>query len=588
MKPQLRGRIRRNVATLLELGADVTVLTVASNKDFFVGLEHPRLRAEYLAARSLYVRFAEHTSRRALKHAESRRARAAGESQPSRSLPRWIESGMYALAGILLILTRLPAYVRRATTRALHGSADLGRRFVALLPVGVRTAGWRVARWQVRARRRLHRWWVRRVSPRLFGFTAGGRRRLRGGLGDRRYGPILSIRGSAALSGRARNADIRRSLRRRRRLMSRALLRRRRTVRRAAINRRLDVRRSFVRRGKDLLRPWHRTSRFFAFWRDSAERAAQLSPDMVVSSDLPGLVGAGRAARRLGIPHLHDCHELYLESTSFRPIERRMLAPMERRYMRRADAVVAVNASIADEYERRYGCRPVVVRNCAPQLTQELQSYDLRTLAGLSADSRVVLYQGGFSPGRGLDVCVAAVEGLPDDVHLVLLGFGPLRDPLLEWAHDAGVSWRVHVLDAVPPEELAQWTVSADVGLMPYQPVSRNNLLALPNKVFEYTAVGLPIVVSDLPELRSIALDAGCGAVYDPFDAASLTRALSQVLDRTQYQHYRDAARVYGRINVWENERNILVGEMLRIAPRLGLSESCTTTSDVKVVVSSR
>jgi glycosyltransferase involved in cell wall biosynthesis len=246
---------------------------------------------------------------------------------------------------------------------------------------------------------------------------------------------------------------------------------------------------------------------------------------------------------------------------------------MERRWLRRADSVVAVNESIALEYGRRYGRVPVVVRNCASRLEEDLPVRDLRLLAGLPETAQVVLYQGGFSAGRGLEVCVAAAADLPADTHLVLLGFGPLRETLVELAGTLGVTDRVHVLDAVPPEELAACTVSATVGLMPYQPVSRNNQLALPNKVFEYTAVGVPIVTSDLPELRRIAVDAGCGEVYDPFDATSLATALRRVLDPTEHERYRSAARAFGRTNVWENEREILVAELLRISPRLGHPE---------------
>jgi len=320
---------------------------------------------------------------------------------------------------------------------------------------------------------------------------------------------------------------------------------------------------------KGVLRPWHRTSRFFAFWRESARRGVELAPDLVVSSDLPGLVGAGRIARRLGIPHLHDCHELYLESTSFRPIERRVLSPVERRYIRRADSVLAVNQSIALAYGQRYGREPVVVRNCASRLAADPEVRDLRVLAGLPSSARVVLYQGGFSVGRGLEVCVASVAELPVDVHLVLLGFGPLREELVEQADALGVADRVHVLDAVPPEELASCTISATVGLMPYQPVSQNNFLALPNKIFEYTAAGVPIVVSDFPELRRVAVDAGCGDVYDPFDPGSLAAALRRVLEPMRYLQHRTAARVFGSVNVWEKERDILIGELLRVSSRL-------------------
>lgn len=565
MKPQLRGRIRRNVQTLLELGADVTVLTVASNKEFFVGLDHVRLRAEFLEARSLYVRLSQYTSQRSIAQAERRRARAAGVSSGRPRSRRVLLAPLlivgFVLVGIFRLLRGLARYTLLPLVRWLRPAAVAGWR---LLPGAVRRTGWRFLRWRVRNRRWRRRYYSKRVQPWL-----RRKQRVLARFGTRvaRLGRRPAV---VAVRRRPGSSSRRAAWRRRQVLARRAVLRRRRSTGRALLNRRLKISRATVRWAKDRLRPWHRVSRFFAFWRESAERAIELAPDLVVSSDLPGLVGAGRVARRLGLPHLHDCHELYLESTSFRATERRILAPMERRYLRRADSVVAVNTSIADEYGRRYGRQPLVVRNCASRLPADLHVTDLRLMAGLPLDAQVVLYQGGFAAGRGLEVCVAAVPGLPAGAHLVLLGFGPMRDELVSLAELAGVAHRVHVVDAVPPEELLACTASATVGLMPYQPVSRNNMLALPNKIFEYTTAGVPVVVSDLPELRRIAVDAGCGQVYDSFDPLMLAAALREVLDPTRYPAYREAARRFGETNVWETEREILVEQMMRLAPRLG------------------
>lgn len=578
MKPQLRGRIRRNVQTLLELGADVTVLTVASNKDFFVGLEHPRLRAEFLGARSAYVRLSQYTSRRSLEQVERRRARAAGMPTGRSTSRRLLLAPLLVVGFVLLGIVRILRWIARLTLEPcsrLFGAAAI--RAWRLLPDRVRRVGWRFLRWRVRNRRRRRRFWAQRVRPRL----------------QRQQQMIArSVDRVRQLGRRPNRPDDRRrrpgtspqvAWRRRRLLARRAVIRRHRVAGRALLNRRLKVTRASVRWAKDRLRPWHRVSRFFAFWRESAERAVELAPDLVVSSDLPGLVGAGRVAHRLQLPHLHDCHELYLESTSFRASERRILAPFERRYLRSADSVVAVNTSIAVEYGRRYGRQPLVVRNCASRLPADLQVRDLRLMAGLALDTQVVLYQGGFSAGRGLEVCVVAAADLPTGAHLVMLGFGPMQDELINLAKQAGVADRVHVVDAVPPEELAACTASATVGIMPYQPVSRNNTLALPNKVFEYTTAGVPVVVSDLPELRRIAVDAGCGQVYDPFDPVMLAAALREVLDPRRYPVYREAAQRYGQANVWETEREILVGQLTRLAPRLGSdyvgSHTVTTSS---------
>jgi len=564
MKPQLRGRIRRNVQTLLELGADVTVLTVVSNKEFFVGLDHPRLRAEFLEARSVYVRLSQYTSRRSLEQAERRRARAAGVVPARRVSRRVLLSPLLLVGFVLVSIFRVLRGLARYTVQPLVGWLRVAVVAVwRLLPGAVRRTAWRFLRWRVRSRRRNRRFYSKRVQPWL-----RHQRHVLVRCGDRvrHLGRRLDL---VEARPRPRSSTARAAWRRRRVLARRAVLRRRRSTRRALLNRRLKMRRALVRWAKDRLRPWHRVSRFFAFWRESAARAVELAPDLVVSSDLPGLVGAGRVAHRLGLPHLHDCHELYLESTSFRATERRLLAPMERRYLRRADSVVAVNTSIAVEYGRRYGRQPLVVRNCASRLPADLPVRDLRLMAGLPLDAQVVLYQGGFAAGRGLEVCVAAVPGLPVGAHLVLLGFGPMRDDLVNLAELAGVADRVHVVDAVPPEELLACTASATVGLMPYQPVSRNNMLALPNKIFEYTTAGVPVVVSDLPELRRIAVDAGCGQVYDSFDPLMLAAALREVLDPSRYPAYKEAARRFGDTNVWETEREILVEQMVRLAPGL-------------------
>src|SRR5699024_9148623 len=153
---------------------------------------------------------------------------------------------------------------------------------------------------------------------------------------------------------------------------------------------------------RDQLKQVHLVNRFIEFWRLSPDRIAEHRPDLVVSSDLPGLVGANIAAERLGVPHLHDCHELYLESTTLRPSERRVLWPVEKAYLRRADSVVIVNETIRDEYERRYGVRGTVLRNAAPAVPEDVRTnpVDLRALAGLGRDAKIAIYQGGLVAGQ--------------------------------------------------------------------------------------------------------------------------------------------------------------------------------------------
>lgn len=524
MKPQLRGRIRRNVETLLEEGMEVVVLTVPSRKDLFVGLDHPELSAERVPVVSTYSRYVAWRARSTRKHA---RRRQLGPQRLAYLRRAWA-------------LRRSPRRLATHLSSQPRYAAGLGV-FVTPFPTG----------------------WPRLLFPAVAVC----------GLVARRPRPSASTAPAPAPADVAVPSA------------PRPTTPTATAVPRSGVEKTYRVALRFlhplVRTWRGLrtwalglvekaLLPTNRMERFFVFWRDSRRRVEALRPHLVVSSDLPGLVGASRAAATLGIGQYHDCHELYLESTTFTWYERAVLKPIERRHMRRCERVVAVNRSIADEYARRYGVRPLVVRNCADMpATRDVQ--DLRQAAGLPADASVVLYQGGFSVGRGLDVCIRAMPLLPDDVHLVMLGYGPMQGELEQLAEENGVAGRVHVLPAVLPEDLLALTASASVGLIPYQPVSKNNFYSLPNKIFEYTSVGVPVVASDLPELRNIAKDAGCGDVYDPFDPESLAAALTRVLGPEAHEKHRRASEEYGAANTWVQEREIVV-EALREVARVGRS----------------
>jgi glycosyltransferase involved in cell wall biosynthesis len=62
----------------------------------------------------------------------------------------------------------------------------------------------------------------------------------------------------------------------------------------------------------------------------------------------------------------------------------------------------------------------------------------------------------------------------------------------------------------------------------------RNFRMALPNKIFEYLASGLPIVVADYPEARKIADDHGVGVTFDPYDPRSIAAAINRLAENSE------------------------------------------------------
>jgi glycosyltransferase involved in cell wall biosynthesis len=313
-----------------------------------------------------------------------------------------------------------------------------------------------------------------------------------------------------------------------------------------------------------------------------AQRAAAAAPpaDAYHGHDLTGLEAAGRAWRRNGGTLVYDSHEIFLESGSNairpRPL-RAILARSERRWTRSAAALITVNHSLATELGRRLRpARTVVVHNAPERWDPPTPWPDLiRQAAEIPAEDRIALYHGGFSAHRGLEELASAIlePGL-ERVHAVYLGYGAQRVLLNAMAGDARHQGRVHVLDAVPPDELGPWVASADVGVMAIQPSTLNHRLSTPNKLFEGLAAGLPVVASDFPEMREIIMgdpDGPLGAVCRPDDPVDIARAITSIVDRPAAEREalraRCLAAAHARWN-WETEVSGLLELYRELADR--------------------
>ncbi len=86
----------------------------------------------------------------------------------------------------------------------------------------------------------------------------------------------------------------------------------------------------------------------------------------------------------------------------------------------------------------------------------------------------------------------------------------------------------VHLLGGRPHEDMPRYIKGFDVGLVPYR-VSEYTASVYPVKLNEYLAMGLPVVATDLPEIRRFNDEHG-GVLAVAADAAQFERALRSAL----------------------------------------------------------
>lgn len=267
------------------------------------------------------------------------------------------------------------------------------------------------------------------------------------------------------------------------------------------------------------------------YWR--AYRLARSEQiDAVHAHDLNTLSAAAAIAKRSRAMLVYDAHELYPDVSTLSQLESRVWRKLEPPLIHRTDEVITVCESIGDELVRRYGiARPEIVLNCPPAAGHEPGDRSaLRRKAGLEhGDGPIVLYQGGFVPNRGLEALVRSAALLDQGV-IVLMGWGRLQDALEAIIADQDLGDRVKIVPPVTPAELAHYTAGADVGVIPYEPIGLNNYFTTPNKLFEYIAAGLPVIASDLPELRKVLHGRRVGATFAPVEPSAIARALNAVL----------------------------------------------------------
>ncbi len=307
---------------------------------------------------------------------------------------------------------------------------------------------------------------------------------------------------------------------------------------------------------------------------DFLARAAEGDvPNVVHGHDLETLLPASELAGRLGVPHVHDDHELGLEKLGQgigdwvrgpKRVALELATEFLRRRGRRLESeliplvggLVTASPLYARVLHARYGVEPVVLLN-TPERSDPAPTPLLRERAGLPPGAHVVLYQGTVTPAGGAEEAVLSTRNYPRGWHLVFLGTTWMRPRLEALARAHELTSRVHFLDPVPPAELPAWTRAATVGLCPIRAVNRGQSLSLANKIFEYLHAGLPVIASDVPGQGALVRELDAGELIPDVSADEIAVAVGRVAavpERERIEWGERLRRVAHRSYCWEIE----------------------------------
>lgn len=289
-------------------------------------------------------------------------------------------------------------------------------------------------------------------------------------------------------------------------------------------------------------------------WFNACVRESHVDDaSLIVAHSLAALPVAVLLAHKHRVPLLYDAHELETERAGWSKPIRKLAKAVESQLIHRCDHVMLVNDSILNWYLDAYpGIDASVVRN-VPVVPAKLGQSTLRQTLRLPPEAMVFVYCGSLGGDRGLSELIEAFRGLGPERHLVMIGYGHGKELLVEQAQQLD---NVHFHDAVPQSELVTLLSGADVGVVVLRASSLSYEYALPNKLFEYAAAGLGIIVGKGPELLRFAAEYPVSKCVD-LDVPSLRQAVMS-WSRDELQALKASLTTYSP-PTWQNEQRRLI-----------------------------
>jgi glycosyltransferase involved in cell wall biosynthesis len=197
------------------------------------------------------------------------------------------------------------------------------------------------------------------------------------------------------------------------------------------------------------------------------------------------------------------------------------------------------------------------------------RDYDGKTVRShLQLKSKCVIgFVGSLQPWQGVETLIAAfsrLQTVAPNTHLLIVGDGPEREKLERQAEATGLRSDITFTGSVPYDEVPYYMAAMDVTVAPYK---GENFYQSPMPIFEYMAMGKPIVASSIGQVHEVIAHGETGVLYTPGNFAQLTAALAKLAGNALLcRQLGEKARAWvQRERRWENN----VQEIVKIADEL-------------------
>ena len=271
--------------------------------------------------------------------------------------------------------------------------------------------------------------------------------------------------------------------------------------------------------------------------------------DIIWANDLDTLLPCCLVAKIKGKSLIFDSHEHFTRVPELKanPFARKVWKTVERFCIRKCNGVVTVCEPIRDYFKTEYGVESVVVRNMPPKKAAT------NHLVPASEKENIIVWQGVVNMERGLEELCEAMQFV--DGRLVIMGEGRIKEELERTVEQYPFGNKISFLGRLPFEEMMNNTKKAKLAVSIDKPTNGNYAISLPNKIFEYMASGVPMLVSPLQEIKPLVEKYNVGEFVRSYNPPELAKQINELLcDNAKADLFAANALKAAAELCWENE----------------------------------
>jgi glycosyltransferase involved in cell wall biosynthesis len=298
-------------------------------------------------------------------------------------------------------------------------------------------------------------------------------------------------------------------------------------------------------------------SMLFTYNQEIKRQIMEFMPDVIVCQSILTNYLAMRLAKRNNIPFIFHLLEAQYTMIPFKPIQP-IGKIIESKILKNADKVVTINEKLRD-YAIRMGAKPedtYVVRAGI-----DLERYDpnidggeMREIYGIEKDDSVLFFMGWlyhFSGLKEVTVELSKIKNEKPNIKLLIVGDGDAFNALQKIREENHLNDQIILTGKKPYQEIPAFIAASDICLLPAYPTEKIMQDIVPIKMYEYMAMGKPVITTKLPGvMKEFGEDHGVIYVDKPEDV--LKKGI-ELIENGMLKEYGSKARGFVESYGWDD-----------------------------------